>query len=454
MKKIITLLFLLGMVGTVSADTVKKRIYVVVDDNCHGKIDGHLGIHIWYYDGADNPKYSWDTSDEQMGDLAEAHRVYCYDVDLDSDKEYYFKLYKYTGSRDSHEWESSAGQTISSEIISYYNYTTNNGNIISEGSKVSYKAYIYNSTTSTWSSSEAMTPNSTNDEYTLTINNQSSTNSLQVLIAPSFALDSYGSSDERWAMMYRPAETLAALMSSNYNNLTGGCYGANHYSLRGSNYIGLAEPLYYKLTYKPFDWTYSIDPYFTRTLPSAAEGYATFSHEDYDVIPEEGLGAYYASAVSKAGFITWNAFPSTGIYAGDAALLVGTAGKTYKFTPAPDAEALASNLLKPINSTKAAKVLDQTEDGNINFILSKKNDHVAFYKVNASGSWVNEGTAYLQVPGSVGAREFFAFDDEMTSIDAVNQDVVFDGEYFNLAGQRIVQPKKGLYILNGKKVIK
>ena len=27
------------------------------------------------------------------------------------------------------------------------------------------------------------------------------------------------------------------------------------------------------------------------------------------------------------------------------------------------------------------------------------------------------------------------------------------GEYYNLAGQRAVNPKKGLYIVNGKKVI-
>ena len=28
-----------------------------------------------------------------------------------------------------------------------------------------------------------------------------------------------------------------------------------------------------------------------------------------------------------------------------------------------------------------------------------------------------------------------------------------DGEFYNLAGQRVAQPTKGLYIVNGKKVV-
>ena len=42
-----------------------------------------------------------------------------------------------------------------------------------------------------------------------------------------------------------------------------------------------------------------------------------------------------------------------------------------------------------------------------------------------------------------------------TAISAVKaQKSAAEGEYFNLAGQRIAQPTKGLYIVNGKKIIK
>ena len=38
-------------------------------------------------------------------------------------------------------------------------------------------------------------------------------------------------------------------------------------------------------------------------------------------------------------------------------------------------------------------------------------------------------------------------------IEAVEQAVKAYNQYFNLAGQRVTQPTKGLYIVNGKKVI-
>ena len=42
-----------------------------------------------------------------------------------------------------------------------------------------------------------------------------------------------------------------------------------------------------------------------------------------------------------------------------------------------------------------------------------------------------------------------------TAISAVKaQKAAAEGEYFNLAGQRVAQPAKGLYIVNGKKIIK
>ena len=40
-----------------------------------------------------------------------------------------------------------------------------------------------------------------------------------------------------------------------------------------------------------------------------------------------------------------------------------------------------------------------------------------------------------------------------TGIQTVNHTNVADGVYFNLAGQRVAQPAKGLYIVNGKKVV-
>jgi len=75
--------------------------------------------------------------------------------------------------------------------------------------------------------------------------------------------------------------------------------------------------------------------------------------------------------------------------------------------------------------------------------------------VNSAGNTVTGGHAYLQLPsGTVAAREYFFLWDDTESIDnpqltTDNPQIVFD-----LQGRRVQQPAKGLYIVDGKKVIK
>ncbi len=62
------------------------------------------------------------------------------------------------------------------------------------------------------------------------------------------------------------------------------------------------------------------------------------------------------------------------------------------------------------------------------------------------------GKAYLTTSAS--APEFLAFD-ETTNIKTTTNftDCTDSKEWYNLNGQRVAQPTKGLYIVNGKKVI-
>ena len=63
--------------------------------------------------------------------------------------------------------------------------------------------------------------------------------------------------------------------------------------------------------------------------------------------------------------------------------------------------------------------------------------------------------AYLAVPSDPEARDFVWFDEgETTSLSEVRGlKSEVRGEYFNLNGQRVAQPTKGLYIVNGRKVV-
>lgn len=62
--------------------------------------------------------------------------------------------------------------------------------------------------------------------------------------------------------------------------------------------------------------------------------------------------------------------------------------------------------------------------------------------------------AYLAVPASVaGARNGFAFGDDATGISNVNVNENVNGSVFDLQGRKVNKPGKGLYIVNGKKVV-
>ena len=62
--------------------------------------------------------------------------------------------------------------------------------------------------------------------------------------------------------------------------------------------------------------------------------------------------------------------------------------------------------------------------------------------------------AWLLISKSSGARSFISlFDDETTGVETVNREPLTVNQYYDLQGRRVAQPTKGLYIVNGKKVI-
>ena len=67
---------------------------------------------------------------------------------------------------------------------------------------------------------------------------------------------------------------------------------------------------------------------------------------------------------------------------------------------------------------------------------------------------VGPNKAYMAVPASVaGARNGFAFGDDATGISNVNVNENMNGSVFDLQGRKVSTPGKGLYIVNGKKVV-
>lgn len=197
------------------------------------------------------------------------------------------------------------------------------------------------------------------------------------------------------------------------------------------------------------DNKYSVSPYFTRTIKS--HGYSTFA-SDYDVAIPSGVTASYATGVANNELEMTNF--TNGIPAGTGALLYIAGGGDVTFTPASSTDAVSGNLFVRGNGAVA-----QTKDGNTNYILTTSTvsgtKTVGFYKANSDGTnTVSTDKAYLSVPMGSLARDYFTlWEENTTNISSINKTVNTENVYYNINGQRVKNPTKGLYIVNGKKVI-
>lgn len=92
-------------------------------------------------------------------------------------------------------------------------------------------------------------------------------------------------------------------------------------------------------------------------------------------------------------------------------------------------------------------------DGSTIYVLAKKDDVVGFYLLEADAT-IPSGKAYLEIPASAPSYSYIGFGDGTTAIDGVRNQMeeVREG-IFDLSGRRVANPTKGLYIVNGKKVI-
>lgn len=201
------------------------------------------------------------------------------------------------------------------------------------------------------------------------------------------------------------------------------------------------------------DLTLTITP--APTISISTIDYATFSSSLALDFTSSGADAYIVTG-EASGKLTYQQV--TKVKAGTGLLLVGTAGSTCTPSVIADAEAIdysTSNLLKPTLTATTVGTTEGADYGKV-FVLGNKNSTLGFYKSN-NGRVLTVGKAYLYLEGGVSsAREFypFDFDNETTGLeDVISKDANIDGEYYNLAGQRVDKPTKGLYIVNGRKVV-
>jgi hypothetical protein len=166
-------------------------------------------------------------------------------------------------------------------------------------------------------------------------------------------------------------------------------------------------------------------------------GYATFSSTKAVTIPD-GVEAYAAKVQDNKVVLTKvDAVPA------NTAVILKAAAGNYSLPFAQSAATIANNDLQVSDG-------NVTGDGTI-YVLADGKNGVGFYKLK-NDETVPAGKGYLTITNNNDAPEFLGFGGDATGINEVKA-VEAKGEFFNLAGQRVAKPAKGLYIANGKKVI-
>ena len=172
-------------------------------------------------------------------------------------------------------------------------------------------------------------------------------------------------------------------------------------------------------------------------------GYATFcSDKALDFSAVDGLTAYIVTSIEGVA----NLKRVTKVPAGTGLVLEGDP-KSYE-VPVIDsapASAVEGNLLI------AATTVHTAVEGD--YVLAYKSNVRAFFPAEED-LVIPAGKAYLHIDDDEDARILLSFDDQTTGISATPKNPEKSNkDIFNLAGQRVSLPTKGMYIIGGRKVV-
>lgn len=196
------------------------------------------------------------------------------------------------------------------------------------------------------------------------------------------------------------------------------------------------------------DYIYLVKEETSQQIAISAAGYATAVTSNNVSIPD-GVSAYTVSVNDGATVATLNELKGT-IPAGTAILVKGSEGShEFPYSSDETAETSGNKLVAATTAVSAT---------GTQYALSQIGGAVGFYQVK-SGVEIPAGKAYLEVSPSTSAKtNFLTLDGETTGITSVSSDVNASGKVYNLQGQLVGRSlnevKKGMYIVEGKKVFK
>lgn len=164
----------------------------------------------------------------------------------------------------------------------------------------------------------------------------------------------------------------------------------------------------------------------------------------------EGVKAY-AGTVSN-GSVKLTEYANGVIPANKGVLLVSDNATSATFTLANDADVTAiDNDLKGVTAATELTGVDNSERVRI---FSTKDGVAGFYKPNSNITSLAANKAYVMAPATEGALAL-NFGGNVTGINSVSDNAAMPNnvEIYDLAGRRVNHAVKGVYVVNGKKII-
>ena len=185
--------------------------------------------------------------------------------------------------------------------------------------------------------------------------------------------------------------------------------------------------------------------------------YGTYSNPSAFVVPER-LTVHTVSVAN--GVLAVADYTSGAIVPANTGVMVSstTAGeKTVNLTTATATVNTEGNMLRPTGTGITSTQMAAANSGCKFYYLTMNGEQIGFYRRNDRGAEFDmlvANKAYLAVPeNKTGNVKDFSFNDVVDGIKSVETTETESKAIYNLAGQRVSKMQKGIYIVNGKKVL-
>lgn len=185
------------------------------------------------------------------------------------------------------------------------------------------------------------------------------------------------------------------------------------------------------------------------TVGTVSANIATYS-SPFPVNLPDGVDAYIAKQEGENNVVLQKI---TGALPANTGVILSSETAKEYIPTARTTEALATvnaadNMLKPTTGSAVAADVNA-------YILSQNNGTAVFKKLSSSDRTIKQYKAYLKLDGAQSAQLMnFAFaGSDLTGIQNVTETSAKSKTAYDLAGRKVGKLQKGIYIVNGKKVI-